>query len=78
MLYLGIYFAKLTELNACTIYLSKPEKATVGTTSILFLTFAVAMIGSASLASADETPANCVVLKGGTYSPGLSLTTLII
>lgn len=42
------------------------------TTSILFLTLAVVMIGSASLASAEEAPANYVVLKGGIYSPSLS------
>jgi outer membrane protein W len=42
------------------------------TTSILFLILAVVMIGSASLASAEETPANYVVLKGGIYSPSLS------
>lgn len=42
------------------------------TTRILFPILAVIMIGSASLASAEETPANYVVLKGGIYSPSLS------
>jgi outer membrane protein W len=41
-------------------------------TTILFLILAVVMIGSASQASAEENPANYVMLKGGIYSPSLS------
>lgn len=42
------------------------------TTSILYLILAVALIGIASPASADEKPANYMVFKGGVYSPSLS------
>ncbi len=42
------------------------------TTSILFLVIAAALISSASQASAEEQPANYVLLKGGIYSPSLS------
>ena len=42
------------------------------TTTVLFMIIAVALIGSASMASAEEQPANYVVLKGGIYSPSLS------
>ena len=42
------------------------------TTSMLFLLLAVALISTSTPASADEKPANYLVLKGGIYSPSLS------
>ena len=42
------------------------------TTSMLFLLLTVAFIGVTTPASADENPANYLVLKGGIYSPSLS------
>lgn len=42
------------------------------TATSMFLVLAVALIGISSPASAEEYPANYMVLKGGIYSPSLS------